>query len=329
MTPSPSPAAVPKIGVLLVNLGTPDAPDAPSVRRYLKEFLSDQRVVELPKILWQPILQGIILNTRPKKSAAAYSMVWTDQGSPLAAITQRQTTELQALLGSEAQVKYAMRYGNPSIPSQLDALIAAGCDRILIAPLYPQYSGATTATVVDAVGRHLASLRHQPSLRYMPPYYDSPAHIAALSDNVRAALAELDFTPDILLASYHGMPQRTTDLGDPYFHQCHATSKLLAQALGRPVETAFQSQFGKAKWIGPSTADQLTLWGKQGKSIAVFAPGFAADCIETHEELAIRGQEDFKAAGGGKFAYLPCLNDDPFGMAMLEDLVRRELAGWL
>lgn len=329
MTTAAVSAAMPKIGVLLINLGTPDAPDAPSVRRYLKEFLSDPRVVELPKLLWQPILQGIILNTRPKKSAAAYSLIWTADGSPLAAITKRQCAELQALLGAEAVVRYAMRYGNPSIPSQLDALIAEGCERILIAPLYPQYSGATTATAVDAVGRHMASLRTQPSLRYLPSYYAAPAYISALSDNLRGALAGLDFTPDILLASYHGMPQRTTDLGDPYFYQCHATSKLIEQAMGRPVETAFQSQFGKAKWVGPSTANQLEIWGKEGKSIAIFAPGFSADCIETYEELAIRGRDSFQAAGGGNFAYLPCLNDDAFGMAMLEDLVRRELAGWL
>jgi ferrochelatase len=324
-----SAASAPKIGVLLINLGTPDAPEPAPVRRYLKEFLSDQRVVELPKILWQPILRGAVLTTRPKKSAHAYGLVWTDEGSPLAAVTRRQTKALQPLLGDEVRVDYAMRYGNPSIPSVMDALIASGCERILIAPLYPQYSAATTATVVDAVGCHLASLRAQPTVRFLPPYYDAPAHIAALGDNLRAGLSALPFTPDILLASYHGMPQRTADLGDPYYHQCLKTSELLSEQLGRPVETAFQSRFGKAKWIGPATDAQLETWGREGKSVAIFAPGFSADCIETLEELAIRGKESFTEAGGKEFAYLPCLNDDAYGMAMLEELIRQELAGWI
>lgn len=324
-----SAASVPKIGVLLINLGTPDAPEPAPVRRYLKEFLSDQRVVELPKILWQPILRGAVLTTRPKKSAHAYGLVWTDQGSPLAAVTHRQTEALKPLLGDDVRVAYAMRYGNPAIPSVMDDLIALGCERILIAPLYPQYSGATTATVVDAVGRHLASLRAQPTVRFLPPYYAAPAHIAALGDNIRAGLSALSFTPDILLASYHGMPQRTTDLGDPYYHQCLKTSELLSEQLGRPIETAFQSRFGKAKWIGPATDAQLEAWGREGKSVAIFAPGFSADCIETLEELAIRGKESFIEAGGKDFSYLPCLNDDAYGMAMLEDLIRQELAGWI
>lgn len=318
-----------QIGVLLINLGTPDAPEPGPVRRYLKEFLSDPRVVELPKILWQPILRGAVLTTRPKKSAHAYQLVWTAEGSPLAAITRRQAAALQPMLGQQVRVAYAMRYGNPAIGGALDALIAAGCDRILIAPLYPQYSAATTATVVDAVGRHMASLRAQPSLRFLPPYFAHKSHIQALAQSVSSALATLDFTPDILVASYHGMPQRTCDLGDPYFHQCHKTSQLLAEELGRPIETTFQSQFGKAKWVGPATANCLEQWGREGKKIAIFAPGFSADCIETLEELAIRGKESFIAAGGKDFAYLPCLNDDALGMAMLDQLVRQELSGWL
>lgn len=318
-----------KTGVLLVNLGTPDAPDPAPVRRYLKEFLSDQRVVELPKLLWQPILRGIILNTRPKKSAAAYREVWTDEGSPLAAITRRQASALQPLFGDQISLTYAMRYGNPSIARGLDKLRDAGCEKILIAPLYPQYSGATTATVVDCVGRYMAAQRSQPTLRFLPPYYADPLHIETLASSLRTGLAQLDFAPDILLASYHGMPQRTTDLGDPYFHQCHTTTQLLSVALGRPVETAFQSRFGKAKWVGPATDAQLEKWGSEGKSVAIFAPGFSADCIETLEELAIRGKESFEAAGGKKFAYIPCLNDEPSGVAMLEALLRRELAGWI
>lgn len=329
MTITASPAVPPRIGVLLINLGTPDAPEPVAVRRYLKEFLSDQRVVELPKLLWQPILRGIILTTRPRKSAHAYAMVWTDQGSPLAAITQRQASGLQALLGDEVLVSYAMRYGNPAIGPAIDKMIAAGVDRILIAPLYPQYSGATTATVVDAVGRHLASLRAQPSLRFLPPYFDQQDHIAALASSLNKQLARLDFTPDILVASYHGMPQRTYELGDPYYEQCLRTTELLSAAMGRSIETAFQSRFGKAKWLGPATDTQLETWGKQGKSVAIFAPGFSADCVETHEELAIRGLESYAEAGGQNFAYLPCLNDGEDGMDMLVKLVRRELAGWL
>lgn len=317
------------VGVLLVNLGTPDAPEPNAVRRYLKEFLSDQRVVELPKILWQPILRAFVLTTRPRKSAHAYSMVWTDQGSPLAAITKRQTAALAAILGDKVQVAYAMRYGNPAIGPAIDQLMAAGCDRILIAPLYPQYCGATTATVVDAVGRHLASLRAQPSLRFLPPYYDDDAHIAALASSLNQQLAALDFTPDILLASYHGMPQRTYELGDPYFDQCTRTTQRLSAAMGRSINMTFQSRFGSAKWLGPATDDCLEQWGRASKSVAIFAPGFSADCVETYEELAIRGLESYAEAGGQNFAYLPCLNDSPDGMIMLEKLIGRELAGWL
>jgi len=319
----------PQIGVLLVNLGTPDAPDAPSVRRYLAEFLSDRRVVEIPQILWQPILRGIILTTRPKKSAHAYAQVWTEQGSPLAAITRAQTDALQAAFGERVQVAYAMRYGNPAIGPAIDALKASGCERILIAPLYPQYCAATTATVVDAVGAHLKTLRWQPALRFLPPYHDDAAYLGALKASVDTALAALDFTPDVLLASFHGMPERTLHLGDPYHCQCRKTARLLAIALGRPVEVAFQSRFGRAKWLEPATDVRLEQLGRDGRSVAIFAPGFAADCLETLEELAIRGKRQFEDAGGRRFAYLPCLNADAPGMAMLETLACRELAGWL
>lgn len=329
LPPDHPPVAAPRIGVLLVNLGTPDAPDPPSVRRYLAEFLSDRRVVEIPQILWQPILRGIILTTRPKKSAHAYAQVWTEDGSPLAAITRAQSSALQAALGGDVQVAYAMRYGKPAIGPAIDALAAAGCQRILIAPLYPQYCAATTATVVDAVGSHLKTLRWQPALRYLPPYHDDPAYIAALKASVETGLAALDFTPDALLASFHGMPERTLHLGDPYHCQCRKTARLLSEAMGRPIEVAFQSRFGRAKWLEPATDTQLEALGKAGKSVAIFAPGFSADCLETLEELAIRGKEQFEAAGGARFAYLPCLNADASGMAMLDALIRRELAGWL
>ena len=329
LPPNHPPVAAPRIGVLLVNLGTPDAPDAPSVRRYLAEFLSDRRVVEIPQILWQPILRGIILTTRPKKSAHAYAQVWTANGSPLAAITRAQSEALQPLFGDSVQVAYAMRYGTPAIGPGIDALIAAGCQRILIAPMYPQYCAATTATVVDAVGEHLKTLRWQPTLRYLPPYHDDAAYIGALKASVEAGLAALDFTPDVLLASFHGMPERTLHLGDPYHCQCRKTARLLSEAMGRPIEVAFQSRFGRAKWLEPATDTQLEAFGKAGKSVAIFAPGFSADCLETLEELAIRGKEQFEAAGGGRLAYLPCLNADAAGMVMLETLTRRELAGWL
>lgn len=319
----------PRIGVLLVNLGTPDAPEPGAVRRYLAEFLSDRRVVEIPWLLWQPILRGIILNTRPKKSAHAYAQVWTDAGSPLAAISRRQSDALQAALGDAVLVDHAMRYGNPAIAARLDALFAAGCRRILIAPLYPQYCAATTATVVDAANAHLATLRWQPALRVLPPYHDDAAYIAALTASVETGIAALDFVPDTLVASFHGMPERTLHLGDPYHCQCQKTARLLSEALGRPVEVAFQSRFGRAKWLEPATDAVLDRLGRDGRRVALLAPGFSADCLETLEELAIRGREQFVAAGGRDFAYIPCLNDAPGGMAMLEALVRRELAGWL
>ncbi len=320
--------AAPAIGILLVNLGTPDAPEPGAVRRYLAEFLSDPRVVEIPPLVWQPILRGLVLTTRPRKSAHAYRQIWTDEGSPLAAITRGQADALQGALGPDVHVAYAMRYGAPAIAPATDALVASGCDRILVAPLYPQYCGATTASAVDAVAAHLATLRHQPALRFLPPYSGDPAYIAALKASVEAGLAALDFAPDVLLASFHGMPERTRRLGDPYHDQCQTTARLLAEALGRPVEVAFQSRFGRAKWLEPATAARFEALGREGKSVAVFAPGFAADCLETLEELAIRGQAQFTNAGGRHFAYLPCLNADAPGMTLLETLVRRELAGW-
>ena len=324
------PITAPRIGVLLVNLGTPDAPTTAAVRRYLKQFLSDRRVVELPPILWQPILRGIILNTRPQKSAQAYAEVWSEDGSPLAAITKQQTRALAARMGDAVLVRYAMRYGQPAIGPALDDMIAAGCQRILIAPLYPQYCGATTATVTDAVGAHLATLRWQPALRSLPPYHDHPAYIAALKASVESALAALDFVPDVLLASFHGMPERTLLLGDPYHCQCVKTARLLAEAMGREIQVAFQSRFGNAKWLDPATDATIERLASEGtKSLAIFAPGFSADCLETLEELAMQGREAFVEHGGQDFAYLPCLNDSEPGMVMLEALVRSELSGWI
>ncbi|HST36869.1 MAG TPA: ferrochelatase [Allosphingosinicella sp.] len=318
-----------KIGVLLVNLGTPDAAEPKAVRRYLAEFLSDRRVVEIPPFVWQPILRGIILTTRPKKSAHAYRQVWMEDGSPLAVFTARQAAALAGKFGPDVTIDHAMRYGNPGIASRLDALLAAGCDRILLAPLYPQYCAATTATANDAAFAHIASLRAQPALRTLPPYFDDPAYIGALKASVEASLASLDFAPEAVLASFHGMPERTRALGDPYRDHCVRTAVLLAEALGRDLKLAFQSRFGRAKWLEPATdATLAALPGEGVKKLAVLAPGFSADCLETLEELAIRGKETFLAAGGTHFAYLPCLNDGAPGIAMLEALIGRELEGW-
>ena len=324
--------AIGKVGVLLVNLGTPEAPDAGAVKRYLAEFLSDRRVVEIPPIAWQPILRGIILNTRPKKSAEAYAQVWTDKGSPLAAITAEQAGALGQRLGGVAHVAYAMRYGNPAIGDELQALKDAGCDRILLAPLYPQYCAATTATVVDNAADKLRTMRWQPSLRTLPPYYDDPHYIDALAADLGAQLDALDFKPEVLLLSFHGMPERTLHLGDPYHCHCRKTARLLEQALGRDLRmvTTFQSRFGRAKWLEPATDAVLTEEAKNGtRRLAIAAPGFSADCLETLEELAIRGREQFVEAGGKQFATLACLNAREPGMDMLEALVRRELAGWI
>ena len=322
-----------RIGLLVVNLGTPDAPDAPAVKRYLKEFLSDRRVVEIPALLWQPILRGIILNTRPKKSAHAYSQVWTEQGSPLAAITRAQAEGLQARLGEAVIVRWAMRYGRPAIGDELQALADAGCERILLAPLYPQYSAATTATVVDKAADKLRDMRWQVSLRTLPPYHDDPAYIAALATDLAAQIDGLDFEPEVLLLSFHGMPQRTLELGDPYHCHCRKTARLLEEAMARPslrFVTTFQSRFGRAKWLEPATDVTLEELAKAGtKRLAVAMPGFSADCLETLEEIALQGKETFLGAGGEHYAALACLNTGEPGMVMLETLMRRELAGWL
>ena len=319
-----------RVGVLLINLGTPDAPEPGAVRRYLAEFLSDPRVVEIPRWLWRPILHGIILRTRPAKSAHAYRQVWTNDGSPLAVITRHQTKALRDRLGDKVQVEFAMRYGNPGIAATLERMIAQGCDRLLAAPLYPQYCAATTATAQDALYAALASVRRQPALRTLPPYYDDPLYIEALRASIERQLEALDFEPQRLLLSFHGMPQRTLELGDPYHCHCRKTARLLGEELTIPTDVAFQSRFGRAKWLEPATEDVLAAYPGQGVTrLAIAAPGFSADCVETLEELAIRGRDTFGNAGGERFARLDCLNDSSEGMAMMEGLVRRELAGWL
>ena len=329
--PIDHPAIVkPTVGVLLVNLGTPDAPTQAAVKRYLKQFLSDRRVVEIPPLVWQPILRGIILNTRPKQSAKAYAKVWTDKGSPLAFFTAAQAEALAARIGDKADVRYAMRYGNPSIGDQLAAMKHAGCNRILIAPLYPQYSGATTGTVQDEAYSALSKMRWHPAIRTLPAYHDDQAYIGALKSSVETSLAALDFTPDALVISFHGMPERTLQLGDPYHCHCQKTARLLSEAIGRELVVSFQSRFGRAKWLEPATDATIEQLARDGKKkIALFAPGFSVDCLETLEELAIQGHEQFEEAGGTHFAYLPCLNDSDVGMDMLENIVRRELSGWL
>jgi ferrochelatase len=300
------------------------------VKRYLKQFLSDRRVVELPALLWQPILRGIILNTRPRKSAAAYAEIWTDEGSPLAVFTRRQAEAMAARLGAQVHTLHAMRYGNPSIASQLQAMKAAGCERLLIAPLYPQYSGATTASVMDDAFAALSAMRWQPAIRSLPPFHDDPAYTGALKAQLETGLAALDFVPDTIIATFHGMPERTLHLGDPYYCHCQKTARLLGQAMGRELTVTFQSRFGRARWLEPATDMVLERLAREGKGkVALFAPGFVSDCLETLEELAIRGKEQFLSAGGTDFAYLPCLNDSAGGLDMLELLCRRELSGWL
>ena len=329
------PVATGRVGVLLANLGTPQAPTRKEVRRYLAEFLSDRRVVEIPRIAWWPILYGLVLTTRPAKSAEAYEQVWRKEGSPLAVITEQQAQALAGRLGDGIEVGWAMRYGEPAIADELARMKDAGCERILFAPLYPQYCGATTATAVDALGDALKAMRWQPAMRTLPPYCDDAAYIEALRADIGQQISALDFTPEVLLLSFHGMPERTLHLGDPYYCHCQKTARLLGDALAgdfaalRIVPT-FQARFGRAKWLDPYTDATLTEEARSGtKAIVVAAPGFSADCLETEEELAIRGKEDFVAAGGERFAALTCLNAGEAGMTMLETLVRRELSGWV
>ena len=318
-----------KTGVLLINLGTPDAPEPAAVRRYLAEFLSDRNVVDLPPLLWQPILRGLILPFRPRRTAEAYRLVWTEEGSPLAAITRRQASALQQRVGSDVIVDYAMRYGSPAIAAGVDRLVEQGCERILAAPLYPQFSGATTGTVESALLATFARIDRDVPMRILPPYFADEAYIGALAQHIERQLAALDFEPQRLLLSFHGLPQRTVDRGDPYFQHCMETARLLADRLTIATDVAFQSRFGPAKWLEPATDVTLAAYPAKGvKRLAIAAPGFSADCIETLEELGIRGRETFMGGGGEHFARLDCLNDSPEGMDMLEVLISRELEGW-
>jgi ferrochelatase len=325
-----------RVGVLLINLGTPDATDYWSVRRYLKEFLSDRRVIEVPKAIWWPILNLVILSTRPQRSGEAYRAIWDEarDESPLRTITRSQALKLgEALGGTGVAVDWAMRYGNPSIASRIEALRSQGCERVLLAPLYPQYSAATTATANDKAFDALKEARWQPAIRTLPPYYDEAVYVEALERSLRGHLAALDFEPEVVLASFHGLPEDYLKKGDPYFCHCHKTARLLRERLGwteKKLPLSFQSRFGKAEWLKPYTDATVRELARSGvKRLAVVMPGFSADCIETLEEIAMQNAEFFHQAGGEKFAAIPCLNDSPEGMEVIETVVRRELQGWV
>lgn len=336
--PKDHPAALPKkVGVLLLNLGTPDATDYWSMRRYLKEFLSDQRVIEIPKWKWWPILNGIILTVRPKRSGAAYDKIWDYENgdSPLRVISERQVSALRSAMSEHDQVlvDYAMRYGNPSTQSKLEALQAQGCDKILLVPLYPQYSAATTATANDKAFDTLKKMRWQPAVRTAPAYFETDAYVGAIAQSIEDGLANLDFEPDLVITSYHGVPKSYLLKGDPYHCQCIKSSRLVREKLGWPEDklmVTFQSRFGPEEWLQPYTDKTLAaLPGKGIKKVAILTPGFSVDCLETLEEIGMEGRELFLEAGGVQFAYIPCLNDSDLGMKVIEDVVRRELSGWI
>jgi len=325
-----------RVGVLIVNLGTPEGTDYWSMRRYLQEFLSDPRVIEAPRAIWLPILQLILLR-RPSVKGRDYASIWNverDEG-PLKTITRSQSEKLgEALrgLGRDIEVDWAMRYGKPPIADRLKALQANGCDRILVIPLYPQYSAASTATVADKVFDTLKAMRWQPALRVAAPYYDDPVYIDALAGSARAGLAGLDFEPEVVLASYHGIPQSYFDKGDPYYCHCAKTTRLLRQRLGWSegrLRMTFQSQFGRAEWLKPYTAETVRELAQNGvRRVAVVTPGFAADCLETLEEIGVENANYFREAGGERFAAIPCLNDSAGGIAVIEAVARQELKGW-
>lgn len=323
-----------RTAVLLVNLGTPDEPTAPALRRYLAEFLSDPRVVEIPRLLWLPILHGIILRVRPAKSAAKYRSIWMPEGSPLAVWTARQAASLaQALAarGHHLEVRHAMRYGQPSVATVMDELRAAGATRVLVLPLYPQYAAATTGSVADALHRWALGARWVPELRSVGQYHDDPGYIDALAASLRRHW-ERQPPAERLVLSFHGVPERSLHLGDPYHCQCHVTARLLRERLGLPAErvlVTFQSRFGKAKWLEPYTEPTVRALAAQGvKSVDVMCPGFAADCLETLEEIGDEVREAFTESGGQDFRYVPCLNDEPDWIAALATLAERHLQGW-
>ncbi len=326
------------IGVLLVNLGTPDAAEPAAVRRYLKEFLTDPRVIEKNSLLWKFVLNGIILPLRSRRKARDYRKIWNNEKdeSPLKTITRSQAEKLAGILeplGQHVVVDWAMRYAKPSIASRLEALIASGCDRILIMPLYPQYAAPTTATVCDEVFRYLMTLRRQPALRVMPAYYDDPYYIEVLGSSLKAELKALPFAPDVIVASYHGMPQEYVQKGDPYESQCVTTTQLLRAQLGydeNKLMLTYQSRFGRARWLQPYTIKTVKALAKKGvKNLVMIMPGFSADCLETLEEIAVENAHAFKRYGGQNFAAIPCLNDSEAGMLMISQLAMRQLKGWV
>lgn len=323
--------------VVIANLGTPEAADGPSLRRYLKQFLSDPRVVEIPKPIWWLILNGIILNVRPKKSAAKYASIWMDEGSPLRVHTERQSRLLEETLharGHQVAVHWVMRYGQPSLAKVFDELKSTGTRRILLLPMYPQYAASTTATVVDEAARWLLKTRNQPEMRFVRNYHDDDGYLDALTQSVKRHWAQNGTLGehDRLLMSFHGLPKRSLDLGDPYFCECHKTGRLLAERLGlqeTQYQVCFQSRFGKAEWLQPYTAPTLHEWGKQGiQRVDVVCPGFSADCLETLEEIAQEGRDDFLQAGGKAYHYIPALNEDAAWIEALANLAERHLAGW-
>jgi ferrochelatase len=336
--PPEHPAVPPRrIGVLLVNLGTPDATDYWSMRRYLKEFLSDRRVIEENRIKWWLVLNLIILTFRPGRKGRDYDKIWNRERdeSFLKTITRAQSDKLGAELANEPRilVDWAMRYGNPSIRSRLDAMQSAGCDRILIVPLYPQYAAATSATVCDKAFEALATMRWQPAVRIAPAYFDNPAYIGALATSLEQSLAKLTFKPDVIIASFHGMPEEYLRKGDPYYCQCHATARLLRERLKLDesrLMLTFQSRFGPAEWLKPYTDATVKSLAERGvKNLAVITPGFSSDCLETLEEIAMENADIFRKAGGENFVAIPCLNDSPEGIAVIRDVVTRELQGWV
>ena len=323
-----------RTAIVLCNLGTPDEPTAPALRRYLAEFLGDHRVVEIPKPVWWLILHGIILRVRPKKSAEKYASIWSTEGSPLKVWTDKQATLLRGYLGErghQVTVRYAMRYGNPSIPAVLDELKAAGMTRVLIVPAYPQYSGTTTASVFDAAALWGLKSRNLPEFRFINRYHDDPGYIEALAKRVRAHWMQHG-QADQLVMSFHGVPERTLDLGDPYHCECHKTARLLAEKLGLAKDrykVTFQSRFGKAKWLEPYTEPTLIALGQQGvKRVDLICPGFTSDCLETLEEINMEAREAFLHAGGQEFHYIECLNDSPEWIRAMTELVERHMQGW-
>lgn len=333
--PDPVPRDPGPLGVLLINLGTPDEPTAGAIRRYLGEFLSDPRVIEIPPWLWQPILRAFILTRRPRALAPRYKEIWLDRGSPLLVWSQAQAQGVKDALAAQgvpACVELGMRYGNPSIADAIAKLRLAGCQRILALPMYPQYAASTTATAVDSVAAYAAKLRDQPELRFVKRYHDDPGYIGALAEQLRRYWAA-NGKPERLLLSFHGLPRRTVEQGDPYYRDCMETAALLKRRLGEDagrVHVSFQSRFGAEKWLEPYTEPTLREWARQGISqVDVMCPGFLADCLETLEEIQMQCRDAFLSEGGRQFRYLPCLNDDPEWASSLADIARRHLAGWV